>query len=329
MSLDQQLAQEAAKPKSTEPKLKDGDFRHIELDLLDDNPHQPRLKMDATVLKELAESIRSKGVLQPILAKPTTEGRYIIVAGHRRVAALRQLRESTTGEEQKRFLRAPATLRLALSDTELASMAYVENAKREGLTIMEEARSLDRMVELGMATTNEELAALTDQELARVKRLRRIGRAPKWLKEALDSGVLVVTGEAADGTETRERRSIDLMSGLQVLMLFEHFQKTSPKKAEERASNFMKKALAQNWSFRRVEAAAKASIEGRAVENEDGADQAPSASRPVFSQTSKRFTIDSARLRSATAAQLAELQEAITTLIAEAAAKAQEGQGQR
>lgn len=319
MSLERQLTEAAAQPKPSEPKVKDGDVRQIDLELLDPNPHQPRSKMDAGALRELADSIASKGQLQPILVRATTNGRFVIVAGHRRTAAFKLLRDGVEEAQRQRFERIDAKIRLALSESDLASMGYAENVAREGLTIVEEARALERMVDTGMAKTNEELAALVNQELPRIKRLRRIGRAPKWLKDAVDGGVLVVTGESAEGAEIRERRSLELMSALQVLVLFEHLQKINPKKAVERSEKFMERVLSQSWGFRRIEAAVKSVVEGKGGD-EIGEEPPVDAVIPLFASTAKRFTIDVARLEGASPEQLEAL---------DAAYRAVRGGGQR
>jgi ParB family chromosome partitioning protein len=105
-------------------------LRQIPLDLLDPNPFQPRVAFPQEGLEELAESIRVRGILQPILARshPTYPERFYIIAGERRwrAAALAGLHE------------VPAIIR-EMSDTEAATAALIENLQREDLNPMEEA----------------------------------------------------------------------------------------------------------------------------------------------------------------------------------------------
>ena len=307
----------AAKTSHT-PAFKDGQTVFVDIESLDDNPFQPRVKMDAAELDELASSIRTQGLIQSIAVRPTTNGRCIIVAGHRRVAAYRKLREAAPEGEKVRFASIKAEVRLALDDSQLASMAYAENVTRSGLTPVEEGRALERMVDAGLARTNEELAVLTSQPVAKIRRLRRIGKAPKFIRDAIDVGIIVTTGKSIDGASLDERRHLELMAGLQFVSLFEQLQKGKPQKAEERVAGAIRRSLAQNWSLRRVEefvqavAAGKRVSEGEASDDNDGVEEVG-----IFERTARRFVVDLSRLSSASDEQVARLRTALEALIAE------------
>lgn len=310
--------------------FKDGQSVAIAIDLLDDNPFQPRVKMDAAELDELVSSIRAQGLIQSIAVRPTANGRCVIVAGHRRVAAYRKLREAAPDTEKGRFASIKAEVHLALDDSQLASMAYAENVTRSGLTSVEEGRALEKMVDAGLARTNEELAGLTSQPVARIRRLRRICKAPKFIKDAIDVGLIVNTGKSVDGAAVDERRHLELMAGLQFVSLYEQLQKTKPHKAEERAASAVRRSLAQNWSLRRVEefvqgvAAGKGASEGDASEEDGGAEEVC-----IFERTARRFVVDVPRLSAATDEQVARLRVALEALISERpAAKALAGDHQ-
>ena len=105
------------------PKHTDGETRLLSIDLLDDNPFQPRVKMDSSELEELVESLSSKGQIQAIVVRPKSDGRYITVAGHRRVAAFRRIRDNAADADKGKWSRINATIRLALDDAQLASIA--------------------------------------------------------------------------------------------------------------------------------------------------------------------------------------------------------------
>ncbi|MCK7489949.1 MAG: ParB/RepB/Spo0J family partition protein [Anaerotruncus sp.] len=103
----------------------------IEIDLttIEPNPFQPRKHFDETALRELAESIRVNGVLQPIIVKKVLNG-YLLVTGERRVRAAKMAGFSTI----------PAIVR-DYNTRYLAELALLENIQREDLTIVEEAEA--------------------------------------------------------------------------------------------------------------------------------------------------------------------------------------------
>ena len=107
------------------------------LDLLEPNPFQPRSSIDPAALDELAQSIRLRGILQPLLVRPhpATAGRYQIVAGERRWRAA-----GAAGLHE-----VPALVR-DMSDTEAAAVALVENLQRQDLNPMDEAEGYDRLL---------------------------------------------------------------------------------------------------------------------------------------------------------------------------------------
>lgn len=308
---------------------KDGETKLISIDLLDDNPFQPRVKMDAGQLEELATSIASTGQIQAIVLRPKSDGRYITVAGHRRVAAFRKLRDASAEADKARYQRINATIRLALDDSQLASIAYAENVSREGLTAVEEGRALEKMIDAGLAKTNEELATLTSQPLIKIRRLRRIAKAPKLIKDAIDAGMLVVVGKKEDGSPLEARRSLDMMAGLQLVSLYEHLLKTKPKQADERVAGVVRRALSQNWSLRRTEEFVKGVLEGKTSTDPEPSEQDAPAEAPVFERTARRFVVDLSRLPAATADQRTGLRAAFEALLAEGANQATEGRNQQ
>ncbi|NML13919.1 ParB/RepB/Spo0J family partition protein [Azohydromonas caseinilytica] len=107
----------------------------LKLDLLLPGRYQPRTRMDEGSLYELAESIKSQGVMQPILVRPAGEGRYEIIAGERRSRAAR-----LAGLEE-----VPVLVR-EVPDESAAVMALIENIQREDLNPLEEAQGLQRLI---------------------------------------------------------------------------------------------------------------------------------------------------------------------------------------
>ena len=132
----------AAEPSSRE-------FQELPLDLLQPGRFQPRGMIDADSIAELAESIRSQGLVQPLLVRPienapASEAQYEIIAGERRWRAA-----GHAGLE-----RVPALIR-SLTDREAAMAALVENVQREDLNAIELAEALRRIVEISGGTHKE------------------------------------------------------------------------------------------------------------------------------------------------------------------------------
>lgn len=119
---------------------------NISIDAVRPNPHQPRNDFSQDALQELADSIRSQGVLQPILVRVAPTGGYELVAGERRLRAAKLAGLSSI----------PALVR-QMSDVESLAIALIENLQREDLNPVEEAKGYQRLLqEFGLG--QEELA---------------------------------------------------------------------------------------------------------------------------------------------------------------------------
>lgn len=154
--------------------------RTLAIDLLDPGPFQPRSTFDEPALQELADSIRTRGILQPLLvrAHPEQPGRYHIVAGERRwrAAARAGLHE------------VPALVR-ELGDQDALAVALVENLQRQDLNALEEAEGYNRLLdEFGL--TQEQLAEAVGKSRAHIGNTLRLLNAPPKLQDALRSGLL-------------------------------------------------------------------------------------------------------------------------------------------
>lgn len=120
------------------PASKSGStFEEIDINLIVPNPKQPRTLFDEDTLQELADSIRTLGVIQPITVKQEADGKYMIISGERRWRAS-QLAQTET---------IPAYIRPEVDDQTLLEMAIVENVQRQDLNAIEVALSLRRLVE--------------------------------------------------------------------------------------------------------------------------------------------------------------------------------------
>jgi ParB family transcriptional regulator, chromosome partitioning protein len=134
----------------------------LRLDLLQAGKYQPRTRMDEGSLYELAESIRSQGIMQPILVRPVGGGRYEIIAGERRsrAAKLAGLTE------------VPVLVK-DVPDEAAAAMALIENIQREDLNPLEEAQGLQRLTsEFGL--THEQAAQAVGRSRSAASNLLRL-----------------------------------------------------------------------------------------------------------------------------------------------------------
>lgn len=271
----------------------------VEVEALDGNPWQPRGRLDESELVTLAESIRAQGLLQPIVVCQKREGRFTIVAGHRRVEAHRRL-------GRRSIL---AIVREQLTEAEFAAMAYAENVARAALSAVEEGATLQAMVDAGLARTNEELAALVQQPASRIKRLRRLMAGPRVIRDAVDGGCLIPLGHGDDGGDQRELRRLEFNSALAFIRLHDFFKTKSPKKADEKTENAVRRALAKNWSVRDCEAFVDEVLRGKR--------EAPETSTAValFSVRKRRFIVDLSLVASATAQQLEEVRTALDEML--------------
>lgn len=154
--------------------------REVPIDLLDPNPFQPRTSFDADTLAELADSIRSQGILQPLLVRvhPDAPERFQIIAGERRwrAAGLAGLHD------------VPVLLR-EMTDSDAAAAALVENLQRQDLNAMDEAEGYQRLVqEFGL--THETMGEVVGKSRAHIGNMLRLLRLPERTKAAVRTGAL-------------------------------------------------------------------------------------------------------------------------------------------
>jgi len=148
----------------------------VPLSALSPNPEQPRHEFDDVSLRELADSIRERGVLQPILAEAHGDGSYIIVAGERRVRAARLAGLQTI----------PVVVR-GFTQQEKLEIALIENVQREDLTPVEEARAYRRLMDLANLS-QEQVALKVGKERSTIANSLRLLKLPDEAQEALGKG---------------------------------------------------------------------------------------------------------------------------------------------
>src|SRR3954447_25102796 len=153
-------------------------FREVPLDLVRPTPRQPRRDFDEGALAELAESIRSRGVLQPVVVRPLAGGEYELVAGERRVRA----------SELAGLQIIPAVVREA-DDWERLDLALAENMAREDLNAVEEARACAMLVE-DLGITKGEVGRRVGRSRVAISNLIRLLELPEEALELIEAGQL-------------------------------------------------------------------------------------------------------------------------------------------
>jgi ParB family transcriptional regulator, chromosome partitioning protein len=156
-------------------------LREIAIELVRPNPHQPRRDFDGESLLALAESIKARGMLQPLVVRPLPGGSYELVAGERRLRA-----SKLAGVD-----RVPAIVR-ETEEGERLELALIENMAREDLNPIDEARACATLVD-DLGVTKEELG-------------RRVGRSRVAISNAVrlldlpdEVQAMVQTGELSAG----------------------------------------------------------------------------------------------------------------------------------
>lgn len=146
----------------------------VDIDLIDPNPEQPRTRFVETALDELAASIRSNGIVQPIVVRRHGE-RYQIVAGERRWRAA----------QRAGLRRVPVTLR-EISDEKLLEVALIENIQRQELNIVEEARAYRKLLD-NIGFTQEELSERVGKDRSMISTALRLLRLPEAVLEFIEN----------------------------------------------------------------------------------------------------------------------------------------------
>ena len=161
------------------------------------NPTQPRREFNEEALAELADSIRTLGVIQPVTVKPTADGHYIIISGERRWRA-----SQAAGLEV-----LPAYIR-DVDDTNLHAMALVENVQRQDLNAIEIALSLQRLVE-ECGLTQDALAEKVGMKRSTISNYMRLLKLPNEVQLALKEGVISMGhAKAIAGAESKKQTSL-------------------------------------------------------------------------------------------------------------------------
>jgi len=150
----------------------------IPLDQIDENPYQTRRNFEASALKELSESIRTNGVVQPIVVRANAQRRYDLILGERRCRAAKLAGETAI----------PAIVR-QVSNQQAAEMTIVENLQRQDLNCLEQAQAFARLSR-DFGLTQEQIGQRTGCSRESVSNYMRLLKLPPEVQEFLGSGEL-------------------------------------------------------------------------------------------------------------------------------------------
>jgi ParB family transcriptional regulator, chromosome partitioning protein len=148
------------------------------VDEIKTNPYQPRRDFDQEALAELAESIRSNGIIQPLVVRKTAQGEYQLIAGERRLRAAK-----LAGLKQ-----VPIVIRRS-PDREALELAIIENIQRQDLNCIDEALAYFQLMQ-DFGLTQEELAQRVGKERATVANYLRLLRLPEAILDDLKRQIL-------------------------------------------------------------------------------------------------------------------------------------------
>jgi ParB family chromosome partitioning protein len=167
---------EALLGEKTSPTNSSEEVNRLPLTALQAGKYQPRQKMEAGALQELAESIREQGVMQPLLVRLVGVGKYEIIAGERRfraatIAGLKEVPVLVSGAD----------------DQAAAAMALVENMQREDLNPLEESQGLARLIE-EFGFTHEQAAKAVGKSRSAISNLLRLAQLAKPVQAMLLAG---------------------------------------------------------------------------------------------------------------------------------------------
>jgi ParB family chromosome partitioning protein len=163
---------------ATEGLPAQGGTVELSIELISPNPFQPRKRFDDTTLRELADSIKAAGVLQPLLVRRVSPGDYQLVAGERRLRAAQMVG----------LKKVPVVVK-DVDDRAMMEMALVENIQREALDPIEEARAYQTLIEK-VGLTHEKLSERVGKQRVTITNSLRLLSLPAEVIDMVSRGTL-------------------------------------------------------------------------------------------------------------------------------------------
>lgn len=216
-SLETSIAPEAAQNQRKAP-----------IEFLRPNPKNPRRMFDEAALEELADSIREKGIIQPILVRniPNSPNNFEIIAGERRWRAA-----------QKAGVHEVPIVTVEVSDREALEIAIIENVQRSDLNPLDEARAYEQLAaEFGY--TQADLSRIIGKSRSHIANLLRLLKLPPFARQLVEGGALSAGHARAllafDDIDGMAKRALD--EGLSVRELERMSQSPEPQAPEQKSA---------------------------------------------------------------------------------------------
>ncbi|MEI6633445.1 MAG: ParB/RepB/Spo0J family partition protein [Chlamydiota bacterium] len=208
----------------------------VEIDIARVRPgkYQPRLEFDKERLQELVESIKEKGVVQPVIVRPVG-GEFELIAGERRLRAAKSLGMSSV----------PAIVK-NVDDEQALELAIVENVQRENLNPIEEARAY-RTLNDAFALTQDDIAKKVGKSRAAVTNAMRLLKLPEDIQDDI-SGGRITAGHAKvllmmdEGRQQQNLRDLVVARGMSVRELERCIERMKAVPAHRRKASLQKSA---------------------------------------------------------------------------------------
>lgn len=151
------------------------EFVEIDIDLIEPNSLQPRTNFDESRLEELAQSIRSNGIIQPLLVRRVEDGKYQLIAGERRWRAA-----------QRAGLQSAPCVVKEIPDDKVLELALIENIQRQELNAIEEAHAYKRLIET-LGLTQEMVAQRVGRDRTFITNYLRLLRLPEDIQNLVEN----------------------------------------------------------------------------------------------------------------------------------------------
>ena len=160
---------------SDRPPTANEEMFEVDIDLIEPNSFQPRMNFDEERLEELAQSIRSNGIIQPLLIRRIDGGRYQLVAGERRWRAAQRAGLS----------KVPCVIK-EIPEEKMLELALIENIQRQELNAIEEAHAYKRLIE-ALGLTQEMVAQRVGRDRTFITNYLRLLRLPEDIQQLVES----------------------------------------------------------------------------------------------------------------------------------------------
>ena len=210
-----------------------GAVAEVDIDLIETNPFQPRTEFDETALRELAQSIKEQGVIQPVTVRKLGYNKYQLISGERRLRA----------SKMAGLAKIPVFIRVA-NDEQMLELALIENIHRENLNAIEVAISYQRLIdECNM--TQEEVSEKVGKSRSAVANFLRLLKLPAEVQIAIRDGhitmrharALINISDKEEQLKLLQQIIMDEMSVRQTEELAEKAK--NPEAKERKQTNFI------------------------------------------------------------------------------------------